>query len=231
VRGPARVLLATAALLCFAAAAYAVYVGSSWFQFGRETRETPLPAAVVSLDRFLPSYDISERHETAVKAPVAVTFAAARNLDLQRSAAIRAVFESRKLILGGRGDDMERRPFLDQVHAMGWVLLSEVPGRAMVFGAVTRPWEPDVRFWPIPAARFAAFRRPGWVKIVWTLEVDPAAGGRSVFRTRTRATSTDAVARRRFRSYWVKMAPGVMLIRQQALGLVKSDAERRARRQ
>jgi hypothetical protein len=222
-------IVAVLALGAIAAVAYALYYGATWVGFGREKREAEPAAAVVSLERFLPAYDVSERHETNVRAPVPVTYAAARELDLQRSGLVRAVLKSRKLILRDEGEEMERRPFLEQVRAMGWGLLAEVPGRAMVFGAVTRPWEPKVKFHPLPPAQFTAFRRPGWAKIVWTVEVDPAPQGRSVFRTRTRVATTDATARKRFRSYWSKMKPGIILIRQQALSLVKGDAERRAR--
>jgi len=181
------------------------------------------------MDRFLPQYDLSERHETPVKAPAPVTYAAAREVDIQRSPLVRAVFQSRKILFRSQGQEMARRPFLEQVRGMGWGLLAEVPGRALVFGAVTRPWEPTVRFHPLPPAQFAAFRRPGWAKIVWTLEVDPAGAERSVFRTQTRVATTDAAARSRFRQYWAAVSPGILLIRQQALGLVRGDAERRTR--
>jgi hypothetical protein len=181
------------------------------------------------MDRFLPQYDVSERHETRVKAPAPVTYAAARNVDLQRSPLVRAIFESRKILLRSRGAELARRPFLDQVRGMGWGLLAEVPGRAMVFGAVTRPWESTVKFHPLPPGQFTAFHRPGWAKIVWTLEVDPAGAERSLFRTQTRVATTDPTARKRFRKYWATMSPGILLIRQQVLGLVRGDAERRAR--
>jgi len=228
-RAVRRVLIAAGLLIVAAAAFYVLYVGASWLQYGREKRETTPAAAVISIDRFLPAYDVSEKHETGVRAPVPITYQAVRNLDLQRSTAVRAVLKSRMLLMGDRGAGMERRPFLEQVNAMGWGLLAEVPGRALVFGAVSRPWERNVRFHPLPPAQFAAFREPGWAKIVWTLEVDPAPQGLSLFRTRTRVATTDAGARRRFRGYWSKFKPGIVLIRHQALTLVKNDAERRAR--
>jgi hypothetical protein len=230
-RALGRLILLVLGLGAVAAVAYGLYSGATWIGYGRERREAiPVSAAaMVSLDRFMPTYDVSERHETGVRAPMTLTYAAARDLDLQRSGLVRAILKSRKLIMRDEGEEMDRRPFLEQVHAMGWGLLQEVPGRAMVFGAVTKPWESEVRFHPLPPAKFAAFRSPGWAKIIWTLEVDPATRDRSVFRTRTRVATTDATARKRFRSYWSKVKPGVMLIRQQALGLVKSDAEKRAR--
>lgn len=221
------VILAVAAVA--AAVGYVAYVGATWMQFGRAKRVPPPARAVISMDRYLPSYDVTERHETAVKAPAPVTYAAAREIDMQRSPLVRAIFQSRKILFRSKGEELERRPFIEQVRGMGWGLLADVPGRAMVFGAVTRPWEPTVRFHPLPPAQFAAFQRPGWAKIVWTLEVDPAGDERSVFRTQTRVATTDASARKRFRQYWATVSPGILLIRQQALGLVRSDAERRAR--
>jgi hypothetical protein len=200
-----------------------------WFRFGRGKRE-PAPAPpVVSLDRYLPVYDLSEQDNRRIAAPAPITYFSARNVDVQRSPLIRAVLQSRNLILRERSKGPERRPLLDQVHAMGWTLLSEVPGRAMVFGAVSRPWESKVQLYPLGLAQFKAFRKPGWAKIVWTLEVDPAGASRSVFRTQTRVATTDANARRRFRTFWRKISPGVVLVRQQALGLIQGDAERRAR--
>ena len=221
--------LALLVILVIAAIAYGIYVASAWIGFGHAKRIAPPAAAVISMDRFLPTYDVTERHETRVHAPAPVTYEAARDLDLQQSPLVRAIFKGRELILGSHGQELERRSFLSQVQGMGWGLLAEVPGRAIVFGAVTRPWEANVKFHPLPPARFAAFREPGWAKIVWTLEVDPAGADASVFRTQTRVATTDPVARSRFRKYWATLSPGILLIRQQALGLVKGEAERRAR--
>jgi hypothetical protein len=50
-----------------------------------------------------------------------------------------------------------------------------------------------------------------------------------VFRTETRATTTDPVSRAKFRRYWAFLSPGIILIRRMSLGLVKREAERRAR--
>jgi hypothetical protein len=94
---------------------------------------------------------------------------------------------------------------------------------------VTRPWEPDVTFHALPPDEFAAFRQPGFVKIAWTLRVDPIDDGTSMFRTETRAVATDGNARARFRGYWALASPGIALIRRFSLGPLKAAAERRAR--
>jgi len=66
------------------------------------------------------------------------------------------------------------------------------------------------------------------VKIVWTLRADPVGQSESIFRTETRATTTDRTARTKFRWYWARFSPGIVLIRRVMLRLLKREAERRA---
>jgi hypothetical protein len=183
------------------------------------------------LDRFVPACDIRERHRVRVSAPVEDTYAAALALDLGRSRVVRGVFRARALLMRAAGD----RPFpagtlLQVTQGMGWRVLAERPGREIVLGAVTRPWEADVLFRGLPPDEFAAFAEPGFVKIAWTLGADPLIGGDSIASTETRAVATDAAARRRFLRYWLLARPGIVLIRRLALRLVRADAERRAGR-
>jgi hypothetical protein len=97
-------------------------------------------------------------------------------------------------------------------------------------GAVTKPWEANVRFHSLPPDQFLAFGEPGYVKIVWTIRADPIGETDSIFRTETRAIATDRTSRARFRRYWAFLSPGIIVIRWAVLGLVKNEAERRARK-
>jgi hypothetical protein len=117
---------------------------------------------------------------------------------------------------------------LAQTKALGWGVLAEVPGREIIMGAVTQAWLADVVFRGLTPEEFAAFNEPGYVKIAWTLRADPISAGESVFRTETRAVTTDPTARAKFRWYWSKASPGIWLIRQMTLGPLKREAERRA---
>jgi hypothetical protein len=180
----------------------------------------------VWLDRFIPEFDIIERHSRRVHAPAAQTFAAACNVDFDDSRIIRAIVRGRELLLGSRHEAPgPRRGLLAATTAMGWGVLAEEPGREIVMGAVTQPWEANVVFRALEPDAFAAFREPGFVKIAWTLRADPDGAG-SIARTETRAVATDDAARRRFRRYWRRVWPGIVLIRYLALHLVKRDAER-----
>jgi hypothetical protein len=112
---------------------------------------------------------------------------------------------------------------------MGWGVLAMVPGREVVVGAVTRPWEANVIFQALPPDQFATFDEPGYVKIAWTLRADPVSTSQSIFRTETRAVATDATARMKFRRYWSLLSPGIIAIRWVMVQPVKAEAERRAR--
>lgn len=210
------------------AVGYAAVVGTAWLRYGHPTAAGPDDRDPL-LDGFMPDYDVAERHRVRVEAPAAVTLAAAADTDLLQSKITRAIFRARELVLGADRDAAARpHGLLAETTSLGWRILAERPGREIVVGAVTQPWLANVVFRGLPPEEFREFREPGYVKIVWTLRADPVGTSASVFRTETRVTTTDATARARFRWYWARFSPGIVLIRRVMLGLLKTDAERRA---
>ncbi len=210
-------------------AAYLSYVGTAWFRYGRE-KPAARDETDALLDQFMPDYEVAERHHIPVSAPAAITFAAASDLDLTQSAVIRAIFKTRELVLRSRPDDVARpRTLVAQMKALGWGVLAEIPDHEIVMGAATQPWMANVVMRALPPEEFAAFHEAGYVKIVWTLRADPTGSAESIARTETRVSTTDPTAREKFRRYWSFFSPGIILIRHISLGLVKTEAERRAR--
>ena len=200
------------------------HVALTWHRYGRVQDATTSDPV---LDRFMPRYEVAERHEVRVAAPADVTYAAAREVDLQRSRLAHAIFRARELLLGGgQVEPPATAGLVAQTLAMGWGVLAEDPGRRLVIGALTRPWEANVHFESVPPERFAGVAPPGYVKIIWTLAAEPLGPSESTFRTETRVVTTDAHARRRFRLYWTAVSPGIRLIRHLTLRLVKAEAER-----
>ena len=110
---------------------------------------------------------------------------------------------------------------------MGWGLLTEEPGRYLAAGAVCQPWRANVVFTPIDAARFASHHEPDAVKIAWTLETESLGSARTRFATETRAVSTDAVARIKFRRYWRWARFGIVGIRWLLLPAIRRAAQHR----
>ena len=211
-----------------AVGAYGVWAAVVWCRYG----QIPVPHADEQdewLDRFIPHYDVVERHNIRVAAPPAVTLGAAKEQDLFDVTLIRTIFKVREVALGASPDDHERPSgLLATVQSLGWGVLADVPGREIVMGAVTKPWEANVTFRALSPDEFAAFSEPGFVKIVWTLRADPDGTDKSVFRTETRAVATDPTARERFRRYWAFASPGIALIRRLSLNPLRREAERRA---
>jgi hypothetical protein len=210
------------------AGTYAAYAALTWLRYGKPAKAGPAEADE-QLDRFMPDYEVVERHHIRVAAPAAVALVSAKNLNVLDSAVARALFKTRAWVLGGTtGARKLPRALADQAQAIGWRVLHETPGREIVFGAVTRPWEAEPEFRGVPPAEFADFNEPGYVKIVWTLRADPTGVETCIFRMETRVRSTDAAASAKFRRYWAFASPGVALLRRVMLAPVRCEAERRA---
>jgi len=202
------------------------YVGTTWSRYGKASRDGPRD---LLMDQFMPAYEVREVHQTKVDAPVDVTYAAAEDLDFDRSALVRTIFKGREVLMGAEPASRQPQSFLAEVRALGWQILAEQPGRHLVMGAVTQPWKADVQFRGLPPEEFAAFNEPGYAKIAWTIAVEPNGPRGSLFRTETRVSTTDPDSRRRFRRYWTMVSPGIVLIRREMLRLVRLEAERRMR--
>jgi hypothetical protein len=223
-------LKAVAGGLALLALPYAASVAATWYRYGRAQDATSgkTGRAGSLIDRFMPTYEVAERHEIDVSAPAGLTMAAARELDLYRSPLVHAIFAVRTLPSRLRGaSPRQPAPLLAETLALGWRTLAEMPDREIVVGAVTQPWRAEVTFRGVEPDLFAGFAEPGYAKIVWTLEVAPLGPAASRFSTETRVGTTDPRSRALFRRYWAALSPGILLIRRASLKLVKADAERR----
>jgi hypothetical protein len=210
----------------FAAIAYAACAAVVWARFGHPSTPDQDEADPL-LDRFMPEYDVVERHHIRVAAPPEPTLKTAAAIDIRQSPVVRAIFNARELLLGATPDDTSRpKGLLAQTQSLGWRVLAEHPRREIVVGAVAQPWLGNVTFRGVEPEAFAHFDEPGYVKIAWTLRADPDGPSGSIFRTETRAAATDAVARTKFRWYWARFAPGIVLIRKMLLRDLKAHAER-----
>lgn len=219
------VSLAIALLLVFVcfAAGWAVWAAVAWGRYGhyRLAQADPL------VTRFMPQYEAAERHERIVAAQPSVAFRAIGSIRLEDSRIIRSIFRSRELIFGQpEGARAAGPPFLQLIREIGWGVLDSTAGRDIVFGAATQPWQGDVRFRALPAERFANFDSAGYARIVWSIGVDSLGPERTRLRTETRVATTDPESRKRFRRYWAIYSPGIILIRREALRIIKNEAER-----
>src|SRR5262245_38272177 len=106
--------------LGLAAASYGTYAALTWLRYGHVAEPTD-DEADAALDRFMPEYEVVERHHIGVTAPAAVTLAAAREQDLFRYAPVRAILRARELILGATSSGYDLpRTLMEQALAIGW---------------------------------------------------------------------------------------------------------------
>src|SRR5262245_5058085 len=96
-----------AAALGAAVAAYVAHVGAAWIDYGRPRAPAPDENDPL-LDRFMPVYDVAERHHIGVAAPADVTFAVACETDLLQSKLARAIVKAREVMLGSEPDRTTR---------------------------------------------------------------------------------------------------------------------------
>lgn len=182
----------------------------------------------LSLDSFIPKFDVRVRHQVIVRAPATFVLETARNFDMRSIPLARALFWLRARILrASAGQPRPRQGMLAEMTAMGWTLLIEEPGRLLITGTACRPWEANVVFAPIVPSQFAAFSQPDQVKIAWTLETQAVESSLTRLATETRAVATDDQARAKFRRYWGFFRPGIVFLRWLLLGAVRREAERR----
>lgn len=209
---------------------YGAYAATTFLRYGRPRRGNGANSDPV-LDIFMPNYEVVDRHSVQIAAPAEVVLAAASETNIEKSPVVRAIFKGREFILGSERDKaILPRGLLAEMQSIGWRVLAELPGREIVMGAVTKPWEPNAVFIGLAPDEFRKFQEPGYVKIAWTLRADAAGSTEAVFRTETRAVATDTEARRKFRRYWSFLSPGIIAIRDVMLPAVKAEAERRFRR-
>jgi hypothetical protein len=213
------------AIIGLAAASYASYVGITWLRYGHVAPSVGDEIDSL-LDRFMPTYEMRERHQTQVAAPADLTFVAASEMDIQRVPLVRALFKGRALFLGGKVDEAERpRTLLAWMKSLGWTVLADVPGRQVVVGTVMRPWEPDPTPRVVTPEEFAVFCEPEYVKIVSTWAAESVGPNQARFTIATPVAATDATATRLFRRYWSLFSPGSLLIRCMGLRLVRGEVE------
>jgi len=178
------------------------------------------------LDPYIPVFDIRERHAIRIPAPPETVFAAACNLDIDQIWLSRWIFRLREFLFRAKPPDPNLpRGFLTKMKALDWGVLVDAPGQAIVMGAITQPWEANVRFRAVTATDFAQHSPPDLIKIAWAIWVEPDATG-AVLRTETRAVATDSHSRRRFRRYWLLVSPGIRLIRHAILRAVRQVVTR-----
>lgn len=185
------------------------------------------------IDDFLPEFDVIERHQIIINAPVSQAYAALHSTNFGRPLLVRALLALRALpswllrrikgqtSVGQSPKSLTLKTFLSN----GFVLLSEFKEKEIVLGLVGRFWTPTGCLEGTDGKRFRQEERPGLAKAAWNFAFEEIRNGTRV-TTETRVKCTDGSSRRRFKMYWLVVGPFSGLLRRYMLRELRRTAER-----
>lgn len=179
------------------------------------------------IDGFMPVCDVSEFHQTTVRAPIQSVYDAMRTADLAKSPLVRLLLGLRGLTNIFKPGSHNRKPELNLAAILkgGFVLLGENSPNEIALGLAGRFWTISGDRCRLDADEFRAFDRPGYAKAVWNFSLVEETAGMTRLATETRVRCFDDASRRRFRAYWAFIVPFSGLIRREALRTIRKTAE------
>ncbi len=176
------------------------------------------------LERFLPTYDFCERHQTVIAAPREVVRRAADEWRPAQSLLWRVLFRLRGL---GRPDGT----LLQWAEAAGFLCLADTEDE-VVYAQAGRFWSLNERaalVSPRTAEELLALDDPHAAVASMSVRLEALAPGRTRLVTETRIRALGPQARYRFRLYWLLIRPFSGLLRRSLLAGIKKRAEQLAR--
>jgi hypothetical protein len=190
----------------------------------------------VLIDKYLPRWDVRERHHARVAAPPESVYDALGETDLAASPLVRLLLGTRALpgalmrgAAGLRALSREARApvTLRDFESRGFTRLAERRPSELVIGLEGRFWRPDGALCtPAPDSFGDTPPAPGTARGVWNFALTRLPDGTTDLATETRVLCADEQARARFLPYWYLIRPGSGLIRRSMLHAVRRRAER-----
>jgi hypothetical protein len=179
------------------------------------------------IDKYLPAFQFSERHQLLVENPAACLLDAVTLAGTIDDPWVRIFIWLRELpgrFIGTLGGDnaLENRPAFG---LSDFTLLGRDSDREIAFGLIGRFWQSDYGLVAINGpADFASFNAPGVPKLVLNFVVEPMDGGRARLRTETRVFCNDRKSFIRFLPYWWIIRPVSGLMRHRLLRRIRDAA-------
>ena len=179
-----------------------------------------------ALDTFMPVFLVRSQHSVWIRADPARVRQALATIDLGQPWSVRLLMGLRSLPARfRRGTPTPAHERSRGVLGVGFTVLTESP-EELLLGLQGRFWTPTGELVPVDPARFAAGPPTGVAQAVWGFRLVAEREGTRLV-TETRVRTADAETARRFRRYWMVIAPFSGLIRQRMLALVRRTAEAR----
>jgi len=169
------------------------------------------------IDQILPEYDEREYHDIEIRSNLKQVYRAVRHLDFSDSLLIRSLFRLRGLPAMLKG--------MDDLLAVGFVLVEEFPHEEFVLGLVGRFWDVTAKIQHLNGPGYRDFNSRGYAKLAWNFSVRETGPGVVKLSTETRVMCLDDQSRIRFRLYWFLVGRFSGLIRREMLRCVKRKIE------
>lgn len=174
------------------------------------------------IDEFLPDYDIRKRHRIEVHAPIDITYATARQLDISEARLSMILFRLRGIPVGkDHGDRFD----IDNFEKTRFILLGEKMNEELLLGLVGRFWTPTGELQRLDRDGYLNFNQPGYAKAAWNFSLIERTDRSTFLETETRVYCTDEVSRKWFRIYWFFIGGFSGVIRREILKAIKKKAE------
>jgi hypothetical protein len=186
------------------------------------------------IDDFLPTFDVTERHQVFIQASPARVYDVLLTTDFGRPLPVRALLALRALPAWLLHRDRSHRASRQITFATflqnGFVRLAERRGEEIVLGLVGRFWTLTGCLEQTDPQAFQRECRPGLAKAAWNFTIE-SVGQVTKVVTETRVQCTDGQSRRRFRAYWLLIRPFSGLLRRYMLRELRQAAERQTGKQ
>ena len=175
----------------------------------------------------MPACDVSEFHQTTVRAPIQRVYDTLWRVDLADSNTVRLLLRLRGLTTISTSGGRKGKPVLNLAAILkgGFVLLGENAPNEIALGLAGRFWTLSGNRCHLDVDEFRAFDQAGYAKAVWNFSLVEEGVGITRLATETRVRCLDDESRRRFRAYWAFVAPFSGLIRREALRAIRKTAE------
>ena len=180
------------------------------------------------IDRFLPDYQFSERHETLVRCPPGELLDLIQGWEPSRDRFTESAMSLRQAparLMHRLSPERHRAP--QPFSLTSFTPLGRDGDRAMAGGLIGKFWRNDFGLAGIAGPEeFVAFDAPRTPKLVLGFMAEPK-GELTRLITETRVYCPDRISFLMFMPYWLAIRPASGLIRRRMLGAIKAIAEQR----
>lgn len=182
-----------------------------------------------ALDRLIPTPRLLQVDRVDLTAPPERVWERVRHGELGASPITNALFALRTLPARVRGEAAEPLllhldDFRSTSEKPGFQILFDDPPREVAVGAIGKVWQLDIPFEHVgSAAEFAAFARPEFIKVAWSLRLSARGDHDTRVELELRVDATDDAAWKKFRPYFALIGPFSHLIRRILLGSLERE--------